>query len=294
MNQHQSLMVYNTFISITYDQSPKTCHLRHSFCVIIECIKDFKIHLYRKREVSMVKLTSHQSHSAGCMKRKFMIVLAAAALSGISCLTNLPVSNPETTDNSQATGSLRLSLSNGDEAVANLAKMVFAGQTQQTDSVEHIWITIKEVQLHIASDPSENGWRTVATPNKKFDFLSLVNGLTAPLDLYALPAGHYTQIRLMLGDDVEDCEDCYDGTIPANTIVINGETYPITIPSAWRTGIKCVRSIFIKEGEKTEICLAFDVFSAIHYSAAIGYMMKPAYRTFKCDGSEPPDYSDEE
>lgn len=216
-----------------------------------------------------------------------MIVLVAVAFCGIGCSSNqsLPLQAEATTDNIQAaaTGTLRLSLSNGDDAAATLAKTAGGGRNHPADAVEHIWITVKEVQLHIASDPSNNGWKTVATPNRKFDFLQLVNGLTAPLDLYALPAGHYTQIRLMLGDDTED----YDGTvIPANNIVIDGETFPLTIPSAWRTGIKCVRSIFIRENEVTEICLAFDVWSAVHYSAGNGYMMRPAYRTFKCDGSD--------
>lgn len=216
------------------------------------------------------------------MKKSIIIGIAAVAMFGIGCSTNQPASVQETVNDVSAAGALRLTMSNGDDPGA-LGKQIISGREQQNDVVEHVWITIKEVQLHIASDPSENGWKTVATPNKKFDFLELVNGLTAPLDLYALPAGHYTQIRLMLGEDTEDNSGV---VVPANSVVINGETFPLTIPSAYRTGIKCVRSIFIKENEETEICLAFDVFSAIHYSAGNGYMMRPAYRTYKCDGSD--------
>jgi hypothetical protein len=217
------------------------------------------------------------------MRRNVIISLAAVAMFGIGCSTNQPVSMQGATGTIQAAaGSLRLTMSNGDDAAA-LGKKIDPDLTRQGDEVEHVWITIKEVQLHIASDPSENGWKTVATPNKKFDFLELVNGLTAPLDLYALPPAHYTQIRLILGRDSVDNSGLI---LPANSIVINGETFPITIPSACHTGIKCVRSIFIKENEETEICLAFKVFNTIHYSPGKGYIMRPAYRTFKCDGSD--------
>ena len=44
--------------------------------------------------------------------------------------------------------------------------------------------------------------------------------------------------------------------------------------------------IFIEEDEVTEICLRFDVIKAIHYSEGNGYMMHPAYQTYKCDGSD--------
>jgi hypothetical protein len=174
---------------------------------------------------------------------------------------------------------LRFTLSNGDDDASLLAKKI-AG----SDTVEHVWITIKEVQLHSAGDSSDNGWKTVATPDRKFDFLNLVNGLTAPLDLYALPAGHYTQIRLILAEG--SGSDASTAALE-NSIVINGTTSPLLIPSSWQTGIKCVRSFFIKENETTEICLAFDVWKAIHYSDGNGYMMRPTYRTYKCDGSAP-------
>ncbi len=213
-----------------------------------------------------------------------MAVLAAVAILGIGCSTDKPVSVQG------AMGSLRLSLSNGDEPAA-MGKKTGGGKNHPGEAVEHIWITIKEVQLHCAGNSPIPGWKTVARPNQKFDFLELVNGLTAPLDLYALPEGHYTQIRLLLGDDTEDY---YGMTIPANSIVINGETFPLSIPGAWRTGIKCVRSFFIGADEMTEICLAFDCWSAIHYSGGNGYMMRPAYRTFKCDGSDPPTESEPE
>lgn len=211
------------------------------------------------------------------MKRLVVLALSTAVLT-IGCSQDKPVAVSSPSNDYLAQGKLQLSVTDGS---GSSAQRQISGRDNGTDVVEHIWITIKEVQLHVAGDPSENGWKTVATPDKQFDFLELVNGLTAPLDLFALPAGHYTQIRLMVDDEsVSGGEKKSE-----NTIVINGETYPLLIPSAWRTGIKCVRPIFIAENEVTEICLLFNAFTAIHYSAENGYMMRPAIRTYKCDGS---------
>jgi hypothetical protein len=221
------------------------------------------------------------------MRRKMLLGVITAALLGISCSSdhsiplqtntddNSSITNTSS-DNVQATGSLTLNLSNGDDpTLTGLAK-------NKIDSVEHIYLTITKVLVHIAEETSENGWKTVATPNKQVDFLELVNGVTAPLNLFPLPAGHYTQIRLMLSEDGEYCGQ----TIYANTIVINGKSFPLTIPSALRTGIKCVQSFFISENETTEICLSFDVRKAVHYAPGNGYMMKPAFRTYKCDATD--------
>ena len=225
------------------------------------------------------------------MKRLVALALSTAVLT-IGCSQDKPVAVSGSSNDYVAQGNLQLSVTDGSGSSDQQGQRRIAGRENETDVVEHIWITIKEVQLHVAGDPSENGWKTVATPDKQFDFLELVNGLTAPLDLFALPAGHYTQIRLMVDD-----ESVSGGQkLSENTIVINGETYPLLIPSAWRTGIKCVRPIFIAENEVTEICLLFDAFSAIHYSAENGYMMRPAIRTYKCDGSAddtPEDIPDE-
>jgi hypothetical protein len=212
------------------------------------------------------------------MNKKIIMVLAGLALLGLACSSNqtIPVQGGANPDQ-QTTGMLRLTMANGDDSAdAGLAK-------KSTDSVEHIYVTIREVQLHVAGDTSDNGWKTVATPNQRFDFLSLVNGLTAPLDLYSLPAGHYTQIRLILGDEwTRYYWDTVTSGAP-NEIVVNGEAFPLTIPSAYNTGIKCVRSFFIAPGEATEICLRFEVRKAVHFAPGNGWMMKPAFQTFKCD-----------
>jgi hypothetical protein len=215
------------------------------------------------------------------MKTILVLSFISLALLSLTCSSNhvIPVQNTSNSDQPQTTGALRLTMSNGDDlADSGIAKKI-------ADSVQNIWIAIKEVQIHCAADTSDNGWKTVASPNKRFDFLVLVNGLTAPLDLYSLPSGHYTQIRLILGNEWERNYWDTDSSELPNEIVVNGKSYPLTIPSAFNTGIKCVRSFSIAPQEVTEICLKFEVRKAVHFAPGNGWMMKPAFQTVKCDGS---------
>ena len=229
------------------------------------------------------------------MKRIIPAVITTAALLIAGCTSDIatPV---QTSENNPATeakgGTLRLSMAN--DAAENIGETLgkIAGNGNGghvAGTIEHIWITIKEVQIHTSGHSEQSGWNTVATPGAKFDFLELVDGVTSPLDLYALPAGHYTQIRLFLESETGENE-----TDPPNAIVIDGETYPLTIPSAFKSGIKCVRAFFIEEGETTEICLRFSAFKDIHFAPGNGYMMHPAFRTYKCDGSDDEVIEDDE
>jgi hypothetical protein len=158
-------------------------------------------------------------------------------------------------------GALKINLSSQTEALAKTL-----GLPTVAGSADHIWLTITEVQLHTSGG---KGWQTAATPNAKFDFLALVNGVTAPLNLYPLPADHYTQIRLLLAE--------------TNTVEIGGVEYPLTIPSGTQTGIKLVRQFTIEENEETEICIEFDLTKAVKDLDG-SYKMGPAYKTDKCDG----------
>jgi hypothetical protein len=215
------------------------------------------------------------------MKKIIAIFISTAALLVIGCAPNQPVPVQSAADEVQLAGSLRLNMANGDDDSAVALAKKIPGREKENDSVEQIWLTIKEVQVHVAGDTSEKGWKTVAEPNKQVNFLKLVNGVTEPLDIYPLPAGKYTQIRLILAQTEGD-----NAAAGANTIVVNGETFPIAIPSAFTTGIKCVHNFTVARHEVTEICLRFDVLKAVHYAPGNGYMMKPAYRTYKCESFE--------
>jgi hypothetical protein len=191
------------------------------------------------------------------LKRGMILAVSAQVFLGCALNTAIDTSEPQS-------GTLTMAISNADDAAVLAKAAVRPGMS----NIEHVWLTIKKVQAH-TSGPGE--WATIATPDARFDFLQLVNGVTKPLDLYPLKPGHYTQLRLILSD--------------ANEIMVNGKTEPLFVPSGVQSGIKLIRQFTIAEGEKTEICLKFDILKAIHYTPGQGYIMHPTYKTIACDGS---------
>jgi len=127
--------------------------------------------------------------------------------------------------------------------------------------VEHIYLTITEVSVH----SSDRGWVTLAEPNATYDFLELINGATAVLADTTLEAGHYTQMRLVVGE--------------TNEIVVDGEIYPLTIPSGEQSGVKLNLNVEVAEDELIEVLVDFDASKSITWTPK-KYMLRPSFRTF--------------
>ncbi len=69
---------------------------------------------------------------------------------------------------------------------------------------DHVYVTVQKVRVHQSSTAgdSEAGWsEVVLNPAKRIDLLTLTNGVLADLGQTPLPAGKYTQMRLVLGSD---------------------------------------------------------------------------------------------
>jgi uncharacterized protein DUF4382 len=106
-------------------------------------------------------------------------------------------------------------------------------------------------------DASHGGWRTIATPNKSFDLLTLRGGTTANLGEASLPAGKYESFRIII-DVAQSSVTLKDGT------VLNGGSTPgITFPSAGRSGLKIEldHDVVIDDGTTT-LLIDFDVGSS--------------------------------
>lgn len=130
--------------------------------------------------------------------------------------------------------------------------------------VEHIYLTFTEVSAH----RSGGGWRTLVDSTATYDFLQLVNGVTAVLCDTLLESGHYTQMRLIVAD--------------TNEAVIDGETYPLYVPSGEQTGVKLNLDFVVEEGELIEICVDFDAAKSIRWIPGhSSYRLQPVFKTFK-------------
>jgi hypothetical protein len=108
-------------------------------------------------------------------------------------------------------------------------------------------------------DSGEGGWIVLVDTPQTHDLLQLRNGVEAALGGRDLPAGHYTQIRLILSD--------------AN-VVVGGETEPVKVPSGFQTGFKLNHDFHVEADTTYALVLDFDAQASIKETGA-GYLLTP-------------------
>ena len=165
------------------------------------------------------------------------------------------------------------------------------GLTDTPGDYDHVFVTIKEVQVKKALNNGESGWLTGFTVNETFDLLELQNGAIADLGLTELEAGKYNQLRLILSSE-------RIGLHPfANYVVIEGEQeeeyiigeegqyytiQELKVPSGLQTGIKIVQGFTIEVGGSTELILDFDAEkSVIQAGNNTKWLLKPTIKVLE-------------
>ena len=128
---------------------------------------------------------------------------------------------------------------------------------------DQVNVVVKRVEVHMA-DSSESGWMIINPVPHTYDLLQLRNGASVVLGDTFLTAGHYTQIRLILGE--------------GSNVVVNGITFPLIIPSGFQTGIKLNHEFDIEPGTLYELMLDFNADQSIHLTGNGQYMMSPVIR----------------
>jgi len=135
-------------------------------------------------------------------------------------------------------------------------------------------VTVVKVRVHLSGSASDNdaGWTDITlSPARKIDLLSLNNGVLFNLGETTLPAGHYTQLRLVL--------DPNTSTTLVNSVVPTGgvETALVT-PSAVQSGIKLVNQFTVAVGERVDLVLDFDACKSIVKRGNGTYALKPVIK----------------
>jgi hypothetical protein len=128
---------------------------------------------------------------------------------------------------------------------------------------DQVNIVVSRVEVHMA-DSSESSWMIINPVPHTYDLLQLRNGASVVLGDTFLTAGHYTQIRLILGE--------------GSNVVINGDTIPLVIPSGFQTGVKLNHEFDIMPGNLYELMLDFNADRSIHITGNGVYMMNPVIR----------------
>ncbi|MFD2824959.1 DUF4382 domain-containing protein [Leeuwenhoekiella polynyae] len=102
------------------------------------------------------------------------------------------------------------------------------------------------------------------TDDEVYDLLELTGGAYAILADEDIPAGSISQVRLILGDD--------------NTVVVDGETFPLQTPSAQQSGLKVQFNQTLEAGVVYTVVLDFNVEESIVEQGDGGYLLKPVIR----------------
>ncbi len=135
-----------------------------------------------------------------------------------------------------------------------------------------VFVTVVKVRVHKSADASDTdpGWsEIVLNPPQKINLLSLTNGVLESLGQTTLPAGHYTQLRLVLAPNTAK-------TI-ANSVVISGTDTEIALftPSAVQSGIKLINEFDVMAGQRVDLVLDFDALKSIVQRGNGSYGLKP-------------------
>src|SRR5438045_1280754 len=119
-------------------------------------------------------------------------------------------------------------------------------QVRMTDApadYQEVIVDVQDVQVNSTSD-EDKGWISLDVNKGQYDLLELTNGLDTLLGTAEIPAGHISQIRLVLGTN--------------NSIKVGGVVQALTTPSAQQSGLKVNVNTDFEAGKTYTILLDFD------------------------------------
>ncbi len=130
-------------------------------------------------------------------------------------------------------------------------------------NVEAVMVAVSRVEVHTAGSAEGEGWVTINDTPSMYDLLTLRNGSSALIAGAKLKAGHYTQIRLILGT--------------GSHVVVNGLPVALEVASGFQTGVKLVHQFTIEEDKVYELTLDFDAERSL-IPQGVGFRLHPVIR----------------
>ncbi len=132
---------------------------------------------------------------------------------------------------------------------------------------EHVYVDVVDVRVKVNDASDDDNWVSLEAINTGvYDLLELTGGINVLLvDDFVVPSGTLNQIRLVLGND--------------NSIVIDGETFPLNTPSAQQSGLKIQVNETLEPNIAYTFLLDFDVDESIVVAGNSGNInLKPVIR----------------
>lgn len=141
---------------------------------------------------------------------------------------------------------------------------------------EHVHVTVERVRVHQSgtAGDAEAGWVDLALSTPlRVDLLALTNGVLAELGQVAVPAGRYTQLRLVLSPNGA-------ATPLANAVTpTGGSEVALDTPSATQSGLKLNVSLDVPAGQVADFLIDFDACRSVVPRGNSGrYNLKPVLR----------------
>jgi len=124
----------------------------------------------------------------------------------------------------------------------------------------------------------DDGWIVISSEEQGFDLLTLRNGAFDLLAQAKLDAGVYTQVRLKITDATDDSGE------PKTYVQVDGEKYPLVVPSGTKSGLKLTRHFTITGDNETVLYLDFDAEKSVRQTGSGTYHLKPTIKIL----TEPP------
>lgn len=134
-------------------------------------------------------------------------------------------------------------------------------------------ITVEKIRVHqsASATDADAGWADIVlNPARRVDLLTLTNGVLMELGQIPLPAGKYTQMRLVLANN--------SGAAPfANSVVPTGQPeVALKTPSGQQSGIKMNVNIDVAPNKMADFVVDFDACKSVVSAGASGqYLLKP-------------------
>jgi hypothetical protein len=139
--------------------------------------------------------------------------------------------------------------------------------TDAPGDFESVNLVITQVSAHMegsADSDSSSGWIVLNDTPATYDLLTLQNGVFVTIGTGKVPAGHYTQVRLKLGD--------------GSNVIVDGVTHPLFVPSGMQTGLKLVGNFDVPADALVDIALDFDAARSIFQDGTGRYHLKPTVK----------------
>jgi hypothetical protein len=140
---------------------------------------------------------------------------------------------------------------------------------------DHVYVTVEKVRVNqsATAGDQDGGWTDLTlTPARRIDLRTLTNGVLEELGTVPLPAGHYTQIRLVLSANGASGDSATANAVQPT----GGPVTALTTPSGQQSGLKLQANFDVAAAQTADIVLDFDVCRSIVKAGNSGqYLLKP-------------------